>query len=196
MPYATEEIWDMLPMTSGLLLENRYPKGDGGLADAAADERMALFREIVTATRNIRAQYHVNPGARVPLRIKTPPGDGAVRKTIEATTDGIKQLARVDKLEIGPDVEKEKGSAASPIGHVEVVVPLAGVVDLEEEYQRLSKEKLKIEKDLEAVGRKLSNEKFVNRANPDVVAKERDKRQHLQSELNKLVESMSIIKAD
>jgi valyl-tRNA synthetase len=196
MPYVTEEIWDMLPMTSGLLLENSFPREDRRLSDPTVDERMSLFREIVTATRNIRAQYHVNPGARTPLRIKTPPGDDGARATIEAVAGGIVHLARVGELEVGPDVEKEKGSASSPIGDIEVVVPLSGVVDLDAEYERLAKEKTKIEKELEAVGRKLSNEKFVNRAKADVVAKEREKEQRLRSELDKLAESMSIIKAD
>jgi len=194
MPYVTEDIWSLLPMTSGLLLESRYPAQDPALANAAADERMELFRAIVTAARNIRAEYHVEPKARIPLRIMTPADDPARRAAIEATADGIVQLVRVDGLEIGPDVLKEKGSATTPIGTVEVVVPLAGVVDLAEEYGRLEKEKEKIEKDLQAVGRKLANPNFVEKANPDVVEKEREKEQRLRAELDKLRESMSIIK--
>ncbi len=196
MPYVTEEIWEKLPMASGLLLENDYPRPDATRIDADADARMVLFREIVTAARNIRAEYRVNPSARIPLRVKTPAGDEARRAAIESTRDGIVQLARVESLEIGSDVVKEKGSAATPIGDVEVIVPLAGVVDLDEEMRRLEREKEKIEKDLEQVGRKLSNDKFVARANPDVVAREREKQHRLQMERDKLIESMSIINAD
>jgi valyl-tRNA synthetase len=157
---------------------------------------MELFRAIVTAARNIRAEYRVKPGVRIQLRVKTPAGDEARRAAIEATTEGIVQLAKVERLEIGPGVEKEKGSASTPIGGVEVIVPLASVVDLDEEYRRLDREKQKIEKDLTVVGRKLSNENFVSKAAPDVVEKERRKEERLRAELEKLVESMSIIKAD
>jgi valyl-tRNA synthetase len=196
MPYVTEEIWDKLPMTGGLLLENEYPRFDTALANAGVDERMELFRAIVTAARNIRAEYRVNPGAKIPLRIVTHPGSESQREAIEASADGIVQLARVDTIEVGPDVAKEKGCAATPIGDIEVVVPLAGVVDLAEEYKRLERERSKVEKDLEQVARKLSNQNFVERAAPEVVEKEREKEQRLRSERDKLLESMSIIKAD
>jgi len=196
MPYVTEEIWDKLPMTGGLLLENEYPRFDAALANAGVDERMELFRAIVTAARNIRAEYRVNPSAKIPLRIVTHPGSESRREAIEASADGIVQLARVDSIEVGPDVAKEKGCAATPIGDIEVVVPLAGVVDLEEEYKRLERERSKVEKDLEQVTRKLSNQNFVDRAAPEVVEKEREKEQRLRSERDKLLESMSIIKAD
>jgi valyl-tRNA synthetase len=196
MPYVSEEIWHKLPMTKDLLLRNPYPSDQALPPEPDVEARMELFRAVVTAARNIRAEYHVNPGSRIPLRIMTPEGDDAARDAIEAGREGIVQLARVDRLEIGPHVVKEKGSAATPIGDIEVIVPLAGVVDLEEEYLRLGREKEKIEKELDQVGRKLSNDKFVSRANPEVVEKERDKQERLRAELAKLVESMSIIKAD
>ena len=193
MPYVTEEIWDILPMTRGLVLENDYPVENPALADAAADDLMEVFQAIVTSTRNIRAQYHVEPGARISLRIKTP-ADGA--GVIEETLDGIRQLAKADRVEIGPDVSKEKGSASTPIGRYEVVVPLAGIVDLDAETSRLETERAKIEKELERVGKKLGNEKFITRAKPEVVQKERDKKVKLESELEKLLESLSIIRTD
>ena len=85
---------------------------------------------------------------------------------------------------------------ATPIGRFEVVVPLAGVVDLEAEARRLEGEKSKIENELARVDGKLGNEKFVNRAKPDVVKKEREKKERLESERDKLVESIAIIKTD
>ena len=86
--------------------------------------------------------------------------------------------------------------AATPIGRFEVVVPLAGVVDLDAEARRLEAEKAKIEGELARVDGKLGNEKFVTRARPEVVQKERDKKATLESERDKLVESIAIIKTD
>jgi valyl-tRNA synthetase len=191
MPYVTEDIFDRLPMTEGLLLEAAYPAPEPALADTAADEQMELFRAVVTSTRNIRSQYHIPPGARIPLRVRTPEGGEA---RLEAGRVGIMQLARVDQLDIGTDVAKEKGSAVSPVGAYEVIVPLAGVVDLEAEYRRLEKEKDKIEKDLDRTERKLSNENFTEKASAEVVQRERDKREHLRTELETLLESMRIIR--
>jgi valyl-tRNA synthetase len=152
---------------------------------------MEVFREIVTAARNIRAQYRISPGAGIPLRVRTPEGG---EELIEAARDGIVSLARVETLEYGPDMAKEKGAAATPVGAYEVIVPLAGVVDLDAEYDRLDGERAKIEDELSRVERKLGNEKFVSRARPEVVQKERDKQERLSTELAKLVESMRIIK--
>ena len=178
MPYVTEDIFDRLPMTEGLVLEASYPAPEPSLADAGADEQMELFRAVVTSTRNIRSQYHIPPGTRIPLGVRTPAGGEAA---LEAGRVGIMQLARVDRLDIGPDVPREKGSAVSPVGAFEVIVPLAGVIDLEEEYRRLEKEKGKIEKDLNRAERKLSNENFTAKASPEVVQRERDKREHLRT---------------
>jgi valyl-tRNA synthetase len=193
MPYVSEELWDILPMTQGLLMENRYPAQRDDLRDERADEQMEVFQSIVTAVRNIRATYRVDPGARIAARVKTPDGDSGI---VSETVEGIRQLAKIDELQLGPDVAKERGSAATPIGRFEVVVPLAGVVDLEAEARRLEGEKSKIEIELARVDGKLGNEKFVNRANPDVVNKEREKKERLESERDKLVESIAIIKTD
>jgi valyl-tRNA synthetase len=190
VPYVTEEIWEKLPMTRGLLLENPYPRGEEGLSDAEADERAALFRQIVTAARAIRAAYHVAPGARVALRVHTP-ADGA--GPVEAAADGIRALVRADSLEVGPDVGKERGCAAVPIGTYEVIVPLAGVVDLEAELGRLRKERDKLSGELDRVRRKLGNEGFLGKARPEVVEREREKLARIEAELGKLAESISII---
>jgi valyl-tRNA synthetase len=192
-PYVTEELWSILPMTRGMLLENDYPAGIPELRDEKADEQMAVFQSIVTAVRNIRALYNVDPGAPVSARVKTPEGETEV---VEETAAAIRRLAKVGDLRVGPGVVKERGSAATPIGRFEVVVPLAGVVDLAAETGRLEAEKAKIEAELARVDAKLGNEKFVTRAKPEVVQKERDKKAILESERDKLVESIAIIKTD
>ena len=106
---------------------------------------------------------------------------------------GLKQLVRADSLIFGHDIEKEKGSASSPVGAYEIIIPLAGVADIEGEIARLEKEKKKIEGELSGVVKKLSNENFVTRAREDVVQKARDKREILETELSKIVESLNII---
>jgi valyl-tRNA synthetase len=190
IPYASEELWEKLPMTEGLLLENAYPRPMDTLEVEAVDAQMQVFRDAVTAIRNIRAQYRINPAARIRVQIKTPV-DG--EETFHALREGIKQLARVDTLEIGPQIAKEKGSAASPIGLCEVIVPLIDVIDLDAEIKRLGKEKLKLESDLARTNKKLSNENFLSKAKESVVLKEREKKSLLEVELGKIVESLQII---
>lgn len=189
MPYVTEELWSRLPMSEGLLLEARYPQAYDGLSDAAADARMDVFRGLVTATRNIRAQYQVNPGRQIAVAIKTAgPGD-----EVAEMADGIRHLTRAGRLDIGPDMKKAKGDASSPVGDLEVIVPLEGIADHEAETARLKKEKARLERELAVVEKKLSNPNFVEKARGEVVDKARSKRELLATELHKIEESLSII---
>ncbi|MEJ2721159.1 MAG: valine--tRNA ligase, partial [bacterium] len=137
VPYVTEELWSALPMTEGLVMKASYPVSTPALVDPGAETRMELLRALVTTARNIRAQYGVNPSARIELRIMTPAG-GA--DEVGAMVHDLRQLARAEQVSFGPGMIKEKGSASTPVGEYEVIVPLAGVADLDAEIARLKKE--------------------------------------------------------
>jgi valyl-tRNA synthetase len=193
VPYVTEELWAALPMTEGLVIKALYPAGNDSFLDREAEKRMELLRGLVTSARNIRAQYRVQPSAKIQLRIKTPSAD---TREIEAMDEDLRQLTRAETLSFGPDEVKEKGSASSPVGGYEVIVPLAGVADLEAELARLKKEKSKLEGELAVVTNKLSNPNFVEKAREDVVKKAKDKKELLITELAKIDESLTIIGED
>jgi valyl-tRNA synthetase len=190
MPYITEELWSRLPMTRGLLLEARYAEPMRPLEDAAIIDRMAVFRELVTAARNVRAQYRIDPGASIDVRIKAP---AEAASALSDMTGGFKQLVRARSLELGPQVAKDKGCVSSPVGELEVIVPLEGVVDLTAEIGRLKNEKTKIEKELFGIDAKLANREFVSKAREEVVDKVRNKRSVLVAELKKIDESLNIV---
>jgi valyl-tRNA synthetase len=171
-------------------LEQSYPVGDEGSIDTEAEGRMQVLRDVVTTVRNVRLAYRVTPGARIPVCVRAA---GAKAALVREATDGIIRLAGVATLEVGPDVAKDKGSAATPIGDIEVVIPLAGVVDVDAERARLTREREKVEAELSDVARKLSNEGFVAKAKPEVVERERARRERLETELAKLVESLGLL---
>ncbi|MFQ5512344.1 MAG: valine--tRNA ligase [Candidatus Krumholzibacteriia bacterium] len=190
VPYVTEELWAGLPMTGGLVLENAYPVALAGAGSREVEERMVLFKGLVTATRNIRALYGVKPATAIELRVKTPPGAEA---SLDDMAPGLKQLTRADRLDYGPQVRKEKGTASSPVGGFEVIVPLSGVTDIGAELERLRKERKKLERDLSMLDKKLSNKDFVAKAREDVVGRARDRKRVLETELSKIKESLDII---
>jgi len=190
MPYVTEEIWSILPMTKGLLLENRYPSGDGRGLDTEAEARMQLLRDVVVAVRNVRAAYRVNPGLKIPIRVRAPEHRAAL---LREAADGVQRLAGAASLDAGPSVAKDRGSATTPIGDIEVIVPLAEFVDLDAERARLEKEAEKVAKELGDVTGKLGNEGFVSKAKPEVVARERERRSRLEEEHGKLLESLKLL---
>jgi valyl-tRNA synthetase len=190
MPYVTEEIWSILPMTKGLLLENRYPSGDGRGIDEEAEARMQLLRDVVVAVRNVRAAYRVNPGLRIPVRVRAPEHRAAL---LREAADGVQRLAGAASLDAGPAVVKDRGSASTPINDIEVIVPLAEFVDLDAERVRLEKEVEKVTKELGEVTTKLGNDGFVSKAKPEVVARERERRSRLEQEHGKLLESLKLL---
>jgi valyl-tRNA synthetase len=190
MPYVTEEIWSALPMTAGLLLENRYPAGDGSDLDDEAESRMELLRDVVVAVRNVRAAYRVSPGLRIPVRVRASEARAAI---LREAADGVQRLAGVATLDAGPGVKKDRGSAATPIHDIEVIVPLAEFVDLVAERARLEKEAQKVAKELGDVATRLDNDSFVSKAKPEVVARERERRSRLEVEHGKLLESLKLL---
>jgi valyl-tRNA synthetase len=177
-------------MSRGLLLENRYPSGDGRGLDVEAEERMQLLRDVVVAVRNVRAAYRVNPGLKIPVRVCAPEGRAIL---LREAADGILRLAGAASLDAGPSVSKDRGSAATPIGDIEVIVPLAEFVDLDAERARLQKEAEKVAKELGDVTGKLGNEGFLAKAKPEVVTRERERRSRLEEEHGKLLESLKLL---
>jgi valyl-tRNA synthetase len=141
--------------------------------------------------RNIRAAYGVAPAARIPVRVHAPLERAEL---LRAASDVILRLAGVGSLEAGPDITKQKGDAATPIGDIEVVVALRDIVDIDAERERLERERGKVEGDLAAVNAKLANQAFVTRAKPEVVEREREKLARLQTELSKLAESIGLLR--
>jgi valyl-tRNA synthetase len=190
MPYVTEEIWSSLPMSKGLLLQNRYPEGDGSDLDDEAEKRMELLRDVVVAVRNVRAAYRVSPGLRIPVRVRASEARAVL---LREAADGVQRLAGAASLDVGPSVTKDRGSAATPINDIEVIVPLAEFVDLVAERARLEKEAQKVEKELGDVATRLGNDSFVSRAKPEVVARERERQSRLEIEHGKLMESLKLL---
>ena len=98
----------------------------------------------------------------------------------------IASLARLEKMDIGLDVQAPKASASSVVQGCQIIVPLKGNVDLQSEVARLAKEMGKIEQALQVVAKKLGNESFVSRAKPEIVQREREREAELKDNLAKL----------
>ncbi|MBT8493710.1 MAG: valine--tRNA ligase [Deltaproteobacteria bacterium] len=174
MPYVTEEIWHKLPLESGVpdsLMITVYPSADDSLRDEVAETEMGLVMEVVSAIRTIRSTYNVKPSQTIEARLRTANGDK--RKVVEARRALIEATARVG-LAVEESGEHVPQSAKTVVGSdVSIVIPLAGLVDIDAEKQRLAKEIGKTDKEISFIGKKLGNKKFVDRAPAEVVEKER-----------------------
>ncbi len=152
-----------------------------------AETDFALVQAVIRAIRNIRSRMNIAP--RVPLRAVIRSSAAATAR-LSAAADTIRHLAALESLEADPAAEKPKASAAEIVEGLEVFVPLAGVIDLATERDRLAKLSAEKDKALDSVRKKLSNENFVARAKPEIVASERDRAAKLESELAALTANM------
>ena len=145
---------------------------------------MAQVMAVITAIRNIRGEMNLSPGQR--LEVVITGSDEDTIKVINKSSDSIANLARLTSLTIAKDALRPPQSAAGLAAGLEIFVPLAGLVDFDQEAVRLAKELKKTEKEFTGVSNKLSNEKFLAKAPAEIIEKEQGKHQELSLKLEKL----------
>jgi valyl-tRNA synthetase len=176
MPFITEDIWQRVPKADGFpesIMVASYPKaGLEGRADADAEGEMRVLQAVIVAARSIRAEHGLARSVEIPLELRT--DDAAVRALLEREALAVTTLCRA-RMSVAADAEAPvpPHTAVSVAEGVTVRVPLEGLVDFAKERERLDRELKKIERDLAAVEKKLSNEAFVAKAPPEVVERER-----------------------
>ncbi|HKJ04939.1 MAG TPA: valine--tRNA ligase [Geopsychrobacteraceae bacterium] len=193
IPFVTEEIWQVLPGNRpvGSIMQAVYPT-DGFLdIDSSAVGKMELLMDVIRAIRNVRGELDVAPGRKIAVVL-----DCKTDNSVSTIRDGeayIRSLARVEELTCGVAIEHPSEASTQVAGDVEVLIPLAGLIDVVEEAARLEKEIAKVDKDVQFFNKKLSNEKFVANAPPQVLEKDRNKLQVAEEKLTILRQSLDKI---
>jgi valyl-tRNA synthetase len=184
-------VWQKLPRAAGdgpALIVAPWPTP--GAEDAAAEAGFAEVQEAIGAIRNIRAEYGIAPGTRIPLRI--PAAGDAARAALEGSARALLDLARVETVEWGA-ADGEVGANAVLRSGTELFVPLAGVIDLDKERARLRDEIQRLDGHIAGTEKKLSNESFVARAPENVVQYEREKLASFGDQRGKLAEKLQAL---
>ena len=184
MPFMTEELWTLTAGASNprqtLLCHADWPSPS--FADETAADDINWLIDLVSGIRSVRSEMNVPPSATAPL---VTVGANALSKERLARHDAaIKRLARVNV--ISESTEAPKGSAQIVAGEATMCLPLGSLIDLDAERARLAKETVKIEAELARINGKLTNERFVANAKPEVVAAERERQTELNLEAEKI----------
>ncbi|APG27545.1 valine--tRNA ligase [Syntrophotalea acetylenivorans] len=193
MPFITEEIWQVLPgerPTSSIMLAT-YTNADVFPSNPQGAAKMELIMEVIKGIRNIRGEMNVAPGKQIPAVLDCK-SDAAVNVVAEGE-NYIRALAKLNDLCFGMGAEHPEQAATQVAGEVEILLPLAGLINLEEEKKRLQKEIAKVEKDVAMFSKKLENEAFLAKAPPEVLEKNRSKLQEAREKRAILQESLSKI---
>ncbi|AMV72963.1 valyl-tRNA ligase [Desulfuromonas sp. DDH964] len=195
MPFITEEIWQALPgaRPCAFLMQSDYPTGAGLPFDGGGAARMELIMEVVRAIRNIRGEMNVPPGRLIAAVLDCK--SAAAAEILAAGEGYIRTLARVGELAFGVGIARPEQAATQVAGEVEILLPLAGLIDVAAEEQRLAKEILKVEKDVALFEKKLGNEAFVAKAPPEVLEKDRGKLAEAREKLAILQQGLEKLQA-
>ena len=188
IPFVTEEAWQHLPHRGETLMKAPWPQP--GFVDEDAIERFTAVQELIRAIRNVRNEYDVEPGRRIAALIAA----GAALDDLEAERDVLLALARLDedRLEIVPQVEQAPEMAAHVVVRegLEAFLPLAGMVDLEQEIARLQKQAAELEEVVKRHRARLANENFVQKAPAHIVEGARQALADAEEQLAKVRERL------
>jgi valyl-tRNA synthetase len=192
MPFVTEEIWRHLPRYDDVsmpeaLMVTPWPRA--GEIDDEAEAKMEIIMETVRAIRNARAEYEVEPGRRIAAMIAA----GPHYDTFADQHDILTRLARIDPehLVIAATLPTKPEKVVSlVVDNVEVYLPLAGLVDLNAERERLGKDLAQVEIQLTRTQGLLANKDFTGKAPAHVVEREQDKLADLERHAAKLRERL------
>ncbi|WP_029007000.1 valine--tRNA ligase [Azospirillum halopraeferens] len=191
MPYITEELWEQLAEgRANRLISAAWPEYGPELVDTAARDEMDWVVRLISSVRSMRSEMNVPPSAQIPLMLKDA---GAVSlKRLDTHRDQILRLARLASAEpLAGDVPK--GAVQDVLDEVTLVLPLEGVVDLDKERARLTKEIEKHTAEIRKIDAKLGNEQFVAKAPEEVIEEQRERRATAQQASDKLRKALEML---
>ncbi|MDD9147702.1 valine--tRNA ligase [Sporolactobacillus sp. CQH2019] len=193
MPFITEEIWQHLPHSGETIMRSEWPDSAAEWTDPAAEEEMALLQNIIRSVRNIRSDNHVAPKKPVAILIRS----ASEKETgiLNRNRIYIERFCNPSSLEIGTDVRSPEKAVSAVVTGADVYLPLEGLINLDDEIQRLGKELDKMNAEVDRVRKKLGNPRFVDQAPEQVVGREREKEKDYLQKRDKIQARMAELKA-
>ena len=197
IPFITETIWQRVKVICGItadtIMLQPFPQYDASQVDEAALADTEWLKQAIVAVRNIRAEMNIAPGKPLELLLRGC-SEAAVRR-VNDNRSFLLNLARLESITVLPADDKGPVSVTKIIDGAELLIPMAGLINKEDELARLAKEVTKIEGEIGRIESKLSNEGFVARAPEAVIAKEREKLEGYAEAKAKLIEQQAVIAA-
>jgi valyl-tRNA synthetase len=196
MPFITEEIWQTVGPLAGksgaTIMLQPYPRSDEKGVDSAANADIEWLKGVIIGVRNIRGEMNIPPGKELSVLLTN--GDERDKNRLEQNAQFLKKLAKLAEISWLPENQEAPVAATALVGELEILVPMAGLIDTDAELARLAREIDKLEKDLARIQGKLGNPAFVDKAPAAVVAKEQEKMQAQQQALATLQEQAQRIR--
>ena len=188
MPFISEEIWQrvapLLDKDDPTVMLQPYPLADAAVRNEEAETEVDWLKGVIIAIRNIRGEMDISPAKAIPVLLRK--GSESDQRLLDANRQYLTKLAKLESIEWLDENTEAPPAATQLHGELEILVPMAGLIDVNAEISRLEKEITKIDGILTGLNKKLANEKFVSNAPAEIVAKERDKQATQQKAMEAL----------
>ena len=192
MPFVTEEIWQSVPHVGESLVVATYPTVHPEQMDEKAAEEMEFLMDFIRSVRTVRNE--MNTPLSKPINIIAKVSDAAHYDILKENESYIARFSNPEEFVYGEDVEAPSDAVTSVITGAEIYLPLAGLINIEDEIARLEKEAEKLQQEVDRVEKKLSNEKFVAKAPAAIVEAERAKGADYQAQREAVLERIATLK--
>ena len=197
MPYITETIWKSVAPIAGIeadtIMLQAFPEFDETLVDQQAIDDLEWVKQFVVGIRNIRGEMDIAPSKPLSVLLKNVSDND--QRRLDQNANFLQAMAKLEDIRVLAADEEAPASSTTLVGEMEILIPMAGLIDKEAELARIAKAMEKIDKDVQRTKGKLSNEKFVSNAPEAVIEKERAKLADAEMQLAKLQEQQATISA-
>ena len=199
LPFISEEIWQNIAPLAGIELSPQgdtimlqpFPVADPAMVDKGADADIDWVKKVIVAVRNVRGEMNISPAKALPIYLAR--GDATDKRRLDENRQFVSKLASLESITWLENPSEAPLCATALAGDLEILVPMAGVIDVAAELSRLDRDIGKITIEVNKLSGKLSNAKFADKAPAEVVEKERQKLEDFESSLSKLLEKRSAI---
>ncbi|MBU0902340.1 MAG: valine--tRNA ligase [Gammaproteobacteria bacterium] len=197
MPFITEEIWQRIKPQAGVsgetIMLQAWPVANDSHIDAAAEGDIEWVKQLMLGLRQIRGEMKISMAKRIDIILQNASAEDLRRLADNAPL--LNKLAKLESVRVLEAGEEAPMSATALVGDMQVLVPMAGLIDKDAELARLDKEIARLDGEVKRVGGKLANEGFVAKAPAEVLDKERAKLAEAEQALGKMVEQRGKIAA-
>ena len=191
-PFVTEEIWSKIKKQSDSdLIVTNWPMIDKRWINKSLEDEMKILKNLISSVRTIRSQMNVPPNRLCSMVVQC---NNQQKSILNSHSLIIKSLAKIDNINMTQNAKKPAQAATAIVDNMEIFIPLHGIIDLDLEKSRLQKRINELNMHLVTVNNKLENKDFLKRAPEDVVLREKDKKENMVLELEKITKNFDMIK--
>ena len=195
IPFITEDIWQTIGPMAGKqgnsILLQPFPEPDDSKIDDASTKETQWIQQFILGVRQIRGEMDIKPSKPIPVLLQN--GQTEDKQWMENNSLYLKNLAKLESITWLSEGEEAPDSATALIGEMKILIPMAGLIDVEAEKARLEKSMAKVQKDLEKSEKKISNPKFVDKAPEAVVNQEKERIDGFKTSIANLQEQLDKI---